>query len=137
MLALMKTNSIFRRLRFCLIGTGVLSLAACAGTGTSSEAIDAYQPATYIKIQHPEWAKDAAIYELNTRQFTPEGTFKAAAEQLPRLKELGITIVWLMPIHEIGEMNRKGELGSPYSVRDYFSVNPEFGSLDDLKNFVA
>jgi glycosidase len=137
MLAFMKTNSILHRLRFCLIGTGVLSLAACEPSDMPRETIDPYQPESYIKIQHPEWAKDAAIYELNTRQFTPEGTFKAAAKQLPRLKELGITIVWLMPIHEIGEMNRKGELGSPYSVRDYFSVNHEFGTLDDLKNFVA
>ena len=56
---------------------------------------------------------------------------------MPRLKKPGITIVWLMPIHEIGEMNRKGALGSPYSVKDYFNVNPEFGTLDDLKNFVA
>ena len=133
----MKTNSILRRLRFCLIGTGVLSLAACAHSDIPNESIDPHQPVSYIKIQHPDWAKDAAVYELNTRQFTPEGTFEAAAEQLPRLKELGITIVWLMPIHEIGEMNRKGKLGSPYSVRDYFSVNKEFGTLDDLKNFVA
>jgi len=137
MLALMKTNSILRRLRFCLIGTGVLSLAACESSDMPGEAVDPYEPTSYIKIQHPDWAKDAAVYELNTRQFTPEGTFEAAAEQLPRLKQLGITIVWLMPIHEIGEMNRKGTLGSPYSVKDYFSVNGEFGTLDDLKNFVA
>lgn len=96
-----------------------------------------YQPEAYVKIEHPEWSRSAAIYELNTRQFTPEGTFAAAQKQLPRLKELGVDIIWLMPVHEIGEKNRKGGLGSPYSIKDYYSVNPEFGDLDSLKDFVA
>jgi len=95
-----------------------------------------YQPKEYVQIQHPEWSKNATIYQLNTRQFSEEGTFKAAQKQLPRLKELGIDIIWLMPIHPIGEKNRKGSLGSPYSVKDYYGVNSEFGTLQDLKNFV-
>jgi glycosidase len=89
-----------------------------------------------VKLTHPEWSKNAAIYQLNTRQFTQEGTFKAAQSELPRLKDLGVDIIWLMPIHAIGEKNRKGTLGSPYAVKDYYSVNPEFGTLQDLKNFV-
>jgi glycosidase len=96
-----------------------------------------YQPTPYVKLKHPEWAKNATIYQLNTRQFTPEGTFRAAEKHLPRLKELGADILWLMPIHQIGEKNRKGTLGSPYSVKDYYSVNPEFGTLEDLKHFVS
>lgn len=96
-----------------------------------------YQPLPPVKIRHPEWSKNAAIYQINTRQFTPEGTFKAAEGHLPRLKALGVTILWLMPIHEIGQKNRKGTLGSPYAVKDYYSINPEFGTLDDLKHFVA
>jgi glycosidase len=95
-----------------------------------------YQPTPYVKLTHPSWSKNAAIYQVNTRQFTPEGTFRAASGQLPRLKDLGTDIVWLMPVHEIGRLNRKGSLGSPYAVRDYYSVNPEFGDLDDLKHFV-
>jgi glycosidase len=95
-----------------------------------------YQPQSAVRITHPEWTKHAAIYQINTRQFTPEGTFRAAAAQLPRLKALGVTIIWLMPIHEIGVQNRKGTLGSPYAVRDYYSVNPEFGTPDDLREFV-
>ncbi|MFT3943091.1 MAG: alpha-amylase family glycosyl hydrolase [Ancrocorticia sp.] len=87
-------------------------------------------------VVHPEWSRSATIYQINTRQFTPEGTFAAAAQQLPRLKELGVGIVWLMPIHEIGELNRKGVLGSPYAVRDYYSVNSEFGTKEDLRAFV-
>ncbi len=95
-----------------------------------------YQPAPLVRITHPAWSKQAAIYQINTRQFTLEGTFRAAEAHLPRLKELGVTILWLMPIHPIGQVNRKGTLGSPYSVKDYYGVNPEFGTLDDLKHFV-
>lgn len=95
-----------------------------------------YSAVPYVKVKHPEWARRAVIYQINTRQFTPEGTFKAAEKEIPRLKELGVDILWLMPIHEIGVKNRKGTLGSPYSVKDYKSVNKEFGNLDDLKSFV-
>jgi glycosidase len=86
--------------------------------------------------RHPEWSRSAVIYQLNQRQFTAEGTFRAAEGHLQRIRDLGIGIVWLMPIHPIGEINRKGELGSPYAVKDYFAVNPEFGDLSDLKHFV-
>lgn len=95
-----------------------------------------YEPKEYVEITHPDWSKNATIYEVNIRQYTHEGTFEAFIKHLPRLKELGIDILWLMPIHPIGEKNRKGTLGSYYSVKDYFEVNPEFGTLDDLKNLV-
>jgi cyclomaltodextrinase / maltogenic alpha-amylase / neopullulanase len=87
-------------------------------------------------VKHPEWSYDKTIYEINIRQYSEEGTFKAVAEDLPRLKELGVGILWLMPIHPIGEKNRKGTLGSYYSVKDYLDVNPEFGSKQDFKNLV-
>ena len=83
-----------------------------------------------------EWSNDAVMYEVNVRQFTPEGTFNAFASHLPRLKELGVEILWLMPIHPIGEKNRKGSLGSYYSIRDYKAVNPEFGTIEDFKSLV-
>lgn len=57
--------------------------------------------------QAPEWSKDATMYELNVRQFSAEGTFEAIYDDLPRLKEMGVDIIWLMPIHPIGEKNRK------------------------------
>jgi len=95
-----------------------------------------YQPIPYVKLTHPEWSRNAVIYQINTRQFTEEGTFRAAEKHLPRLKDLGVDILWLMPVHEIGVKNRKGTLGSPYSVKDYYSVNHEFGNLDNLKHFV-
>jgi glycosidase len=103
----------------------------------SAHDLDRYQPIPYIRIEHPEWSKNATIYQINTRQFTAEGTFRAAETHLPRLKELGVDILWLMPIHPIGQKNRKGTLGSPYAVRDYYGVNPEFGTLEDLKHFVS
>lgn len=74
-----------------------------------------YHPQPYVRLQHPEWSRNATIYQINTRQFTPEGHIRR--RQLPRLKALGITIVWLMPIHEIGVHNRKGTLGSPIRQR--------------------
>lgn len=101
------------------------------------QQLEHYRPILPVRIKHPEWSKKATIYQINTRQFTAEGTFRAAQTHLPRLKELGADILWLMPIHEIGRVNRKGTLGSPYAVKDYYSVNPEFGTLDDFKQFVT
>ena len=95
-----------------------------------------YQPEPYVQIDNAPWTRTAVIYQINTRQFTPEGTFRAAQAQLPRLRALGVDILWLMPIHPIGELNRKGTLGSPYAVRDYFAVNPEFGTEADFRAFV-
>ncbi|MEC3875296.1 alpha-amylase family glycosyl hydrolase [Chryseobacterium salviniae] len=95
-----------------------------------------YQPKSYVEISTPEWVKNATLYELNIRQFSEEGSFKAVEQQLPRLKKLGIDIIWLMPVHPIGEVHRKGSLGSYYSVKNYFQVNPEFGTEEDFRNLV-
>lgn len=84
----------------------------------------------------PDWASNAIIYEVNIRQYTQEGTFAAFQKHLPRLKELGVNILWLMPINPIGEVNRKGKLGSYYSVKNYTEINPEFGNKNDFKNLV-
>ena len=72
------------------------------------------------------------IYEVNIRQYTPEGTFNAFEKHLPRLKEMGVDILWLMPVQPIGKIKRKGILGSYYSISDYSAINPEFGSQKDL-----
>jgi glycosidase len=112
-------------------------LCGLASENGRTDAMDPrYQPSAYVQIEHPEWSRDAVIYQINTRQFTPEGTFAAAQQHLPRLQALGIDILWLMPVQEIGLKNRKGALGSPYSIRDYTSVNGEYGDLDSLKRFV-
>ena len=86
--------------------------------------------------QTVEWAAGASIYEVNIRQYTSEGTFNAFAEHLPRLKELGVDILWLMPVTPISEKGRKGTLGSYYAVKNYREVNPEYGTMDDFKALV-
>lgn len=87
--------------------------------------------------QSPEWSKVANIYEVNIRQYTPEGTINAFSKHLDRLSEMGVKILWLMPIHPIGEKNRKGILGSPYSIRNFKAVNPDMGTIEDFKSLVV
>lgn len=101
--------------------------------GTTAVPVRGAQPTT---VNHPEWAKNAVIYEVNTRQFSDDGKFKSVDAQLDRLKDLGVDILWFMPIHPISKKNRKGELGSYYAVKDYKGVNPEFGSLKDFQKLV-
>jgi glycosidase len=121
----------------------ISAVAACASfaavadaPASTTGAADPYQPVPYVRLQHPDWSKNATLYEINLRQFTAEGTLAAAQRQLPRLKALGVDIVWLMPVNPIGQKNRKGSVGSPYSVRDYRAVNPDLGTVEDLKRFV-
>ena len=87
--------------------------------------------------KNPEWSYSAVLYEMNIRQFTAEGTFRAASERLPFLRSIGIDAIWLMPIYPIGVEDRKGSLGSYYSISDYKGVNPEFGSEVDLRDFIT
>src|ERR1700733_1831819 len=84
----------------------------------------------------PEWLRDGVIYEVNTRTFSAAGNFQGVTEQLPHLKDLGVNILWLMPIHPVGRERSKGTVGSPYAVRDYFAINPDYGSADDLRRLV-
>ncbi len=114
----------------------LLASLPLAAPAYAAPKADPFAPAPYVTLKNAPWTKDAVLYQINTRQFTPEGTFKAAQKELPRLKALGVDILWIMPIHPIGEKNRKGTLGSPYSVRDYTAVNPEFGTKADFKAFV-
>lgn len=112
------------------IRTVGLSLFALFGIAQAQSA----EPTT---VNHPEWSRNAVIYEVNTRQYTPEGTFDAFATHLPRLRDLGVDILWFMPIHPISELNRKGGLGSYYAVRDYKGVNPEFGDMQSFRALVS
>ena len=77
------------------------------------------------------------VYEVNVRQFSPEGTLKAVEAQLPRLKDLGVDILWLMPINKIGVEGRKGTLGSYYAIADYKAIDPEFGTIADFDDLIA
>jgi glycosidase len=99
--------------------------------------LTSYAQQQCCQLEHPCFAYDATMYELNTRQLTEEGTFKAAEAVLPELREMGIDIIWIMPIQPIGELTRKGTLGSYYSIVDYCQFNPEFGTREDFEHFLA
>ncbi|MTV37627.1 alpha-amylase family glycosyl hydrolase [Duganella radicis] len=92
--------------------------------------------AAHAEPKHPAWSRSSNVYEVNLRQYSKDGTLAAFTADLPRLKALGVDIIWLMPIHPIGQKNRKGTLGSYYAVQDYTAVNPEFGSIDDVRKLV-
>ena len=137
--------------------TMVFSLVACASTPKKTEVkkneyvmsedlvegsvIDGVM--TDIQLNDPilqkttaSWQDTCVLYEVNVRQFTEEGTFKAFEKHLDRLKDMGINTLWFMPIHPISETERKGTLGSYYAVDDYTAVNPEFGTMEDFQHLV-
>jgi glycosidase len=86
-----------------------------------------------LDFRIPSWVHHTNIYEVNTRQYTSEGTLNAFASHLPRLKDMGVETLWFMPLQPVGKKNRKGTLGSYYSISDYISLNPEYGTFDDLE----
>jgi glycosidase len=109
----------------------IITIAGCSLFGKKKEL----KP-FISEIVHPDWSKNVVLYEVNVRQYTDEGTFNAFAEHLPRLKALGVDVLWFMPTFPIGVVNRKGELGSYYSVKDFMDVNPEFGTLEDFQKII-
>jgi alpha-amylase len=118
-----------------MIAIGLLAIMiACHDR---SATIAKQQPATMTEEFKPlEWTHNTNIYEVNLRQYTREGSFAAFAHELPRLKDMGVQVLWFMPVTPIAQKNKKGELGSYYAASDYTSVNPEFGTLEDFKNLV-
>lgn len=121
-----------RILALIVLAAGLLLMSSCDRSAPDQTVEQTPQLADTL----PEWAKDAVIYEVNVRQYTPEGTFNAFGGHLDRLKDLGVDILWFMPIHPISKVKRKGGLGSYYSVADYRKVNPDFGSEDDFRKLV-
>jgi glycosidase len=105
----------------------ILSFKSNDNTGTDTKTASG---------AHPDWIMQGNIYEVNTRQYTTEGTFNAFAAHLDRLKEMGVQTVWFMPINPISKKDRKGPLGSYYAVSDYTGINPEYGNLEDWKSLV-
>jgi alpha-amylase len=85
---------------------------------------------------HPVWSLQSNVYEVNLRQYSRTGSFKEFAASLPRLKEMGVEILWFMPITPISKVDRKGTLGSYYAVQNYREINPEYGNMDDWKELV-
>lgn len=107
----------------------VIILAACNSADNEPEQEG-------LPYDNPAWSHDAVLYELNVRQFSDEGTFAAVENKVDELAALGVDVIWFMPIHPIGEVNRKGPLGSYYSIKDFKDVNPEFGDMYDFKSLV-
>lgn len=101
-------------------------------TGEDSQTMEQ----TAVEFHHPEWTRNANIYEVNVRQYTPEGTLAAFEKHLPRLREMGVDILWFMPIQPIGKEKRKGTLGSYYAIQDYTAVHPDYGTIADFKRIV-
>ncbi|MFC2137568.1 alpha-amylase family glycosyl hydrolase [Bacteroidota bacterium] len=127
-----------RYLLILFIIAGILLQITCKNEEPKDNDLPEEETAdTPLYKSHTEWSYNLGMYEVNIRQYTSEGTFKAFEAHLPRLKDMGVGILWLMPIHPIGEENRIGSLGSYYSVKDYRDVNPEFGTMNDFKNLVV
>ena len=84
-----------------------------------------------------DWLRDGVVYEIYPRAFSQQGNFNGITARLDDLKSLGVTIIWLMPIHPIGQEKKKGTIGSPYAVRDYYGINPDYGTKEDLKRLIA
>ena len=117
---------------YLLVLAILVAFTAC-NPSASTETPDTEQSNA---MSFPEKAKNMNLYEVNVRQYTPEGTFNAFAAHLPRLKEMGVDILWFMPIQPIGVEKRKGGLGSYYSIQDYRGINSEFGNSEDFKALV-
>lgn len=131
-------NRIFIAFFIATIMAGITACESNDQQSTDDPAQPVSQPTTMTgKVEVPRWAKNAVIYELNIRQFTPEGTFRAIVPHLERLANMGVDILWLMPVHPISVEKRKGSLGSYYAVSDYRAVNPEFGTMRDLQFLIA
>ncbi len=125
-----------KKIFYALGMIGALLFSACGGKGNANKPIAEERDSTFTSLKHPEWSRNAVIYEVNLRQYTDSGTVTAFAKELPRLKDLGVDILWFMPIHPISKQDRKGTLGSYYAVADYTAFNPEFGTIEQFKDVV-
>jgi cyclomaltodextrinase len=130
------------------VSRGVRALRAAAGllmmslvlAQSAVAAARASEPVDYSKLparSTPAWVRQGIIYEIFPRQFSAAGNFTGITAQLDRLQQLGVNILWLMPIHPVGKLRAKGALGSPYAVRDYYDINPEYGTAADLHRLIG
>ena len=117
------------------IGGIIRSLAVAALVCQFSAGAENYSGIPARKS--PDWLREGVIYEIFPRDFSTAGNLNSVTERLDELKDLGVSILWIMPIHPIGEKFRKGEFGSPYSIKDYYAVDPHYGTLEDFKRLVA
>ena len=115
-----------------LVQLSLLALLISCANGIAAEDLSQQEAR-----KAPQWLQDGAIYEIFPRDFSPEGNFQGITARLDELKDLGVNVLWLMPIHPIGKKMRKGSIGSPYAVQDYYAINPDYGTEADLKTLTT
>lgn len=113
------------------------TLACCSLFVAGASVLAQPSLATRPARTSPEWLRNGVIYEIYPRNFSAAGNFNGITARLDELKDLGVNILWLMPIHPIGEKMKKGTIGSPYAVKDFYGINPDYGTADDFKRLVA
>lgn len=124
-------------MRYFILFTFAFIFGACSNENVSDEGqSNSMNTDGLIVEENSDWWKNANIYEVNVRQYTEEGTFSAFRKHLPRLKEMGVDILWFMPVHPISETKKKGTLGSYYAISDYRGINPDFGTLIEFKDII-
>ena len=115
----------------------ILAISLLLAFGSAIRAQESASPLANQPARHsPAWLESGVIYEVFTREFSPEGNFNGVTKRLDDLKSLGVNILWLMPIHPVGKLKSKGTLGSPYAVRDYYAIDPKLGTPEDLHRLV-
>ena len=116
----------------CLLATalvGWLAITSCV--------VAKADPSNLSTRKSPDWLRSAVVYEIFPRNFSQEGNLNAITARMDELKDLGVDILWLMPIQPIGEKMKKGAIGSPFAVRDFYAINPDYGTTNDFKRLVA
>ena len=116
----------------CLLATALVGWLAI-----TSASVSMADPAIPATRKSPDWLRSAVVYEIFPRNFSTEGDLNAITARLDELKDLGVDILWLMPIHPIGEKLKKGTIGSPFAVRDPYAINPDYGTTNDFRRLIA
>jgi cyclomaltodextrinase len=114
----------------------LLATLSVAGSNMFAQMPDGQGPSTMQAHKPPAWVDTAVVYEIFPRHFSPEGTLNAITARLDKLHDLGVNVLWIMPVHPIGEAKRLGPMGSPYSPRDYYAIDPAIGTKDDFARLV-
>ena len=115
----------------------LLATLLTAVTSTAAAAPAAHDYAKDSARSSPAWVRDGVVYEIFPRNFSARGDFAGVIAQLDRLQQLGVNILWLMPIHPLGKLKSKGTIGSPYAVQDFYGINADYGSADDLHRLIG
>ncbi len=130
---MLKQRRTDRAIRACLLASVLIALC-CQTLAIQEPARNVSKlPARSTR----DWVRDGVVYEIYPRAFSASGNFNGITARLDQLKDLGVNILWLMPIHPLGQEKKKGSIGSPYAVRDYYGINPDYGTKEDFKRLIT